>query len=102
MIVVRLADARNGDALGEVHAAAWEAAYAPMFQSDFATCSVESRRGRWHQRIAGGTGSILVAELDGRRQALAFACRRRPDWVSQRFTASTRTPSHGVAVSLPR
>ena len=40
MIVVRPAEARDGDSLGEIHAAAWEAAYAPMFQPDFATCGV--------------------------------------------------------------
>ncbi|HZE51099.1 MAG TPA: GNAT family N-acetyltransferase [Jatrophihabitantaceae bacterium] len=72
MIQVRPAEARDGDALGEIHAAAWEAAYAPMFQPDFAARAVESRRGRWHQRIAEGTGSILVAELDGRPLVLSF------------------------------
>jgi len=43
-----------------------------MFQPDFAARAVESRRGRWHQRIAEGTGSILVAELDGRPLVLSF------------------------------
>ena len=101
MIVVRPAEARDGDSLGEIHAAAWEAAYAPMFQPDFATCGVESRRGRWHQRLAGGTGSILVAELDGQRQALSLCLSSSTDRVSQRSTAAPRTPSHVVAVSLP-
>lgn len=73
MIQVRPAEAHDGDALGEIHAAAWEAAYAPMFQPDFAARAVESRRGRWHQRIAEGTGSILIAELDDRPLALSFS-----------------------------
>lgn len=72
MIQVRPAEARDGDALGEIHAAAWEAAYAPMFQPDFAARAVESRRGRWHQRIAEGTDSVLIAELDGRPLVLSF------------------------------
>ncbi len=72
MIRVRPAEARDGEALGEIHAAAWEAAYAPMFQADFAARAVESRRGRWHQRIAEGTGSVLLAELDGRPLALSY------------------------------
>jgi RimJ/RimL family protein N-acetyltransferase len=72
VIKVRPADARDGDALGEVHAAAWEAAYAPLFQPDFAAREVENRRGRWHQRIAEGTSVILLAELDGRPLALSY------------------------------
>ena len=62
----------DGAALGEIHAAAWEAAYAPLFQPDFAARAVEGSRGRWHQRIAEGTGSILIAELDCRPLALSF------------------------------
>ncbi len=72
MIKVRPAGARDGDALGEVHAAAWAVAYAPMFQPDFAAREVESRRGRWHQRIAESTSLILLAELDGRPLALSY------------------------------
>jgi len=78
MIQVRVAEARDGDALGEVHAAAWKAAYAPMFQPDFAARAVESRRGRWHQRIAEGAGPILLAELDDRPLALSFCMPSSP------------------------
>ncbi len=66
MILVRPAESRDGDALGEIHAAAWEAAYAPLFESGFAAQAVDSRRGRWHQRIAESAGSILLAELNHR------------------------------------
>jgi len=78
MIQVRVAEARDGDALGEVHAAAWKAAYAPMFQPEFAAHAVESRRGRWHQRIAEGAGPILLAELDDRPLALSFCMPSSP------------------------
>lgn len=72
MIKVRPAETRDGGVLGEIHAAAWEAAYAPMFQPEFAARAIESRRRRWHSRIADGAGSILIAELDGRPLALSF------------------------------
>lgn len=81
VIKVRPAEASDGDALGEIHATSWEAAYAPLFQADFAARAVESRRGRWHQRVAEGTGSVLLAELDGRPLALSFCVpsSTRPD-----------------------
>ena len=74
-----------------------------MFQPDFATCAVESRRGLWHQRIAGGTGSILVAELDGRRQALSFCLSSStPPGLAEiySFYAHPVASGSGVAASL--
>jgi RimJ/RimL family protein N-acetyltransferase len=75
--VIEVRDARpeDGDALGEIHAAAWEVSHAPFFQPEFAAQAVQSRRTRWHQRIAEGTGTILVAVVDGRPLAL---CLLRP------------------------
>ncbi|MFI0366434.1 GNAT family N-acetyltransferase [Actinomadura sp. 1N219] len=72
MIEVRPARPEDGDALGEIHAASWEASHAPFFQTEFAAQAAESRRTRWHERIAEGTGTILLAELDGRPLALSF------------------------------
>jgi GNAT superfamily N-acetyltransferase len=72
MIEVRRARPEDGDALGEIHAASWEASHGPFFQPDFAAKSVKDRRTRWHERIAEGTGTILVAERDGRPLALSF------------------------------
>lgn len=72
MIKVRPAVAGDGEALGEVHAAAWEVAYAPMFQPGFAAREVQSRRGRWHERIAEATSVTLLAEVDGRPLALSY------------------------------
>ncbi|GGX23179.1 GNAT family N-acetyltransferase [Streptomyces chryseus] len=71
MIDVRRAGPDDGDVLGEIHAAAWEVAYAPFFEKEFAAGAVESRRVRWHKRIAEGTGTILLAVLDGRPLALS-------------------------------
>ncbi|MFG2296058.1 GNAT family N-acetyltransferase [Streptomyces sp. NPDC048603] len=71
MIGVRRAGAGDGDVLGEIHAAAWEKVYAPFFESGFAVREVRSRRTRWHERVAGGTAEILIAELDGRPLALS-------------------------------
>jgi GNAT superfamily N-acetyltransferase len=72
MIEVRSARPEDGDALGEIHAASWEASHAPFFQPEFAAHAVQSRRTRWHERIAEGTGTILLAEVDGRPLALSF------------------------------
>ena len=72
MIEVRSAEPGDADALGEIHAAAWAAAYASFFDPEFAARSVRDRRTRWQQRIADDPGSILVALLDGRPLALSF------------------------------
>jgi len=78
MIEVRAAEVRDADALGEVHAESWKAAYGSLFQPDFTARSVESRRERWHQRIADGVGPILLAELDHRPLALSFSVPSSP------------------------
>ncbi|GAA3057190.1 GNAT family N-acetyltransferase [Actinokineospora globicatena] len=61
----------DGDAIGEVHAASWEAVYAPLFSPEFGAEGVVSRRSRWHARIAEGVGVLLVASRGGR--VLAFS-----------------------------
>ncbi|MEU8825333.1 GNAT family N-acetyltransferase [Streptomyces sp. NPDC048636] len=71
MFTVRRADAQDGEALGEIHAAAWEAAYAPFFDPEFAARAVRSRRMRWHERIAEGTATILLAEYESRPLAMS-------------------------------
>lgn len=71
MFEFRSAGPDDGDVLGEIHAAAWEAAYAPFFEPEFAARAVRSRRTGWHERIARGIGTILLAELDGRPLALS-------------------------------
>ncbi|MFF3013753.1 GNAT family N-acetyltransferase [Streptomyces sp. NPDC057939] len=71
MIECRRARADDGDVLGEIHAAAWERTYAPFFEAKFAARAVESRRTRWHERVARATPEILVAELGDRPQALS-------------------------------
>ncbi|MET9961361.1 GNAT family N-acetyltransferase [Streptomyces sp. NPDC006326] len=72
MIEIRRAAPGDGEALGEIHAAAWEAAYAPFFEPSFAARAVRSRRTRWHERITDGPTTILLALLDGRPGALSF------------------------------
>ncbi|MDK9500390.1 GNAT family N-acetyltransferase [Streptomyces katrae] len=73
MIVVRAAGPGDGDALGEIHAAAWEAAYAPFFAPEFAAEGVRSRRTRWHARLAEDPRTLLLAEADGRPLAMSWS-----------------------------
>ncbi|OLZ68709.1 GNAT family N-acetyltransferase [Streptomyces amritsarensis] len=70
---VRRASPGDGDVLGEIHAAAWEAAYAPFFDPEFAAEGIRSRRTRWHERVEPGPrgDTVLVAEHDGRPLALS-------------------------------
>jgi RimJ/RimL family protein N-acetyltransferase len=73
MIDVRVAQVEDADALGEIHAASWAAAYAPFFAPEFARRNIEDRRhGRWPKRLADGLGSVLLAEVDGRPRALSW------------------------------
>lgn len=71
MIEVRPATPADGDVLGEIHAAAWAAAYAPFFAEDFAAQAVEDRRTRWHDLLADTSGTVLLAAADGRPLALS-------------------------------
>ncbi|MFF8260495.1 GNAT family N-acetyltransferase [Streptomyces virginiae] len=68
---VRRACPYDGDVLGEIHAAAWEAAYAPYFDPGFAADGIASRRTRWHARLAQQDSTILLAEGDGRPVAMS-------------------------------
>lgn len=70
-MTVRAANAVDGEAIGVVHAASWEAAYAPMFAWEFADREIASRLTRWHERVADPTGLVLLAAVEGR--ALAFS-----------------------------
>lgn len=72
MITVRRAGQDDGGILGGIHAAAWEAAYAPFFDPEFAAQGVRSRRTRWHERLERQDGAtMLLAERDGRPLALS-------------------------------
>lgn len=52
--------------LGEIHAAAKEAAYAPFFEPKFAAGAIQDRRTRWREQVKVGAGTILLAVLDSR------------------------------------
>lgn len=73
MIEVRQASEDDGDALGEIHAASWEAAYAEFFDAVFAEQGVRDRRTRWHERTRATNGTILLGEVDGRPLALSYS-----------------------------
>ncbi|OEV07448.1 acetyltransferase [Streptomyces nanshensis] len=103
MIEVRGAGPGDGDVLGEIHAEAWRKAYAPFFEPEFAARAVQSRRGRWHARIADGRGTIQLAELDGRPLALSafLPSPTRPDLAEiASFYAHPDGWGSGVAAEL--
>lgn len=78
MIEIRQANAADGDALGEIHAAAWEAAYAPFFAEDFAVRAVQDRRTRWHRLIADAGLPVLLGAVDGRPLVLSYSVAAGP------------------------
>ncbi|MEV7556837.1 GNAT family N-acetyltransferase [Streptomyces sp. NPDC089795] len=88
MFTIHRAGPHDGDALGEIHAAAWEAAYAPFFDPEFAADGVRSRRTRWHDRVGRADTPILLAEHDGRPLALSA------------FRASTTRPGPAEILSF--
>ncbi|HEY7047123.1 MAG TPA: GNAT family N-acetyltransferase [Jatrophihabitantaceae bacterium] len=73
MIEIRPAGPGDAITLGEIHAAAWEAAYGRFFEPAFVAASVQSRRTRWSERLARPNGTILLAALDGRPLALSWS-----------------------------
>jgi GNAT superfamily N-acetyltransferase len=65
-LIIRDAEVADAQAIGEVHVASWQAAYAGLMPEDFlARLSVESRVASWGRRIGGNAGRVLVAEEDG-------------------------------------
>ncbi|GAA2332803.1 GNAT family N-acetyltransferase [Streptomyces cuspidosporus] len=100
MFTVRRAGPYDGDRLGEIHAAAWEAAYAPFFDPEFAARAVRSRRTRWHERIAQGAATILLAEHDRCPLALsAFAPSSTRPGLAEILTFYSHPDSWGSGVA---
>lgn len=65
-MTIRDAEVADAPAIGEVHVASWQAAYAGLMPDDFlARLSAESRAASWARRIGEGVGQVLVAEEDG-------------------------------------
>ncbi|MFI6639808.1 GNAT family N-acetyltransferase [Streptomyces sp. NPDC050504] len=62
----------DGDAVGEIHAEAWRAAYSGFFAPDFFASAVDERRHKWHGVLAEGRTTVLLAARDGR--PLAYSC----------------------------
>lgn len=101
MIEVRRAVPDDGDVLGEIHAAAWEAAYGPFFAPGFVAEAVRSRRTQWHERITNGPETILLATLESRPLALSYFFSSRPGRASLRSIASTAIPTAGGVAPRP-
>ncbi|KJK51083.1 acetyltransferase [Streptomyces sp. NRRL F-4428] len=103
---VRRAALHDGDVLGEIHAAAWAAAYAPFFDPGFAADGIASRRTRWHARLAQQDSTILLVEReDGRPVAMSVyrASSTRPGQAEiLSFYSHPDSWGSGAAASLMR
>ncbi|MFJ3964073.1 hypothetical protein [Streptomyces sp. NPDC090036] len=95
MFTVRRAGPYDGDVLGEIHAAAWEAAYAPFFDPGFAADGVRSRRTRWHERVGQADTPILLAEHEGRPLALTAFRASAPRSASAPVTSGRTAACRG-------
>ncbi|MET7331744.1 GNAT family N-acetyltransferase [Nonomuraea sp. NPDC005650] len=62
----------DGDAVGEIHAESWKAAYAGFFSPEFFDGAVSHRRGKWHGVLAEGKDTLMLAALDGRPLAFSY------------------------------
>ncbi len=72
-IDVRRATVADGDAVGQVHAASWGTAYAPLFSEDVAQEGIASRLTRWHERLAAGEGLVMLGFVGGRPLAISWS-----------------------------
>lgn len=64
--MIRPATVADAPAIGEIHVASWQAAYAGLMPDDFlARLSAEPRAASWARRIGENLGPVLVAEDDG-------------------------------------
>jgi GNAT superfamily N-acetyltransferase len=73
---VRSAVQADAGAIGEVHAAAWTAAYEHIFEPTFLARAADGRRVGWSQSLAGllvAPSLVFVAECDGRVVGFAHA-----------------------------
>ncbi|WP_410787287.1 GNAT family N-acetyltransferase [Kribbella sp. C-35] len=72
-ISARPATSADGAAVGEVHAASWGAAYAPLFTEDVAEEGIASRLTRWHARLAAGQGLVMLGFVGERPLAMSWS-----------------------------
>ncbi|WP_328999188.1 GNAT family N-acetyltransferase [Kribbella sp. NBC_00709] len=72
-ITARRATSDDGVAVGEIHAASWGAAYAPLFPEAVAQEGIESRKTRWHARLAGGEGLVMLGFVAERPLAMSWS-----------------------------
>ncbi|MFG1908383.1 GNAT family N-acetyltransferase [Kribbella sp. NPDC048928] len=72
-ISARLATPADGAAVGEIHAASWGAAYAPLFSEDVAQEGIASRLTRWHDRLRDGNGLVMIGYVGARPLAMSWS-----------------------------
>ncbi|GAA4586278.1 hypothetical protein GCM10023194_32080 [Planotetraspora phitsanulokensis] len=66
------AHAGDGDVVGEIHAESWKAAYMGFFSPEFFAEAVRRRRGKWHDVLARGEATAMLAAQDDRPLAFSY------------------------------
>lgn len=86
--------------VGEIHAASWAAAYAPLFPEAFARSGIESRLGRWHDRLAAGNGVVMLGYVGQRPLAMSWSLESetRPG-IAEIYSFYTHPDGWGSGVS---
>ncbi|GAA4557774.1 hypothetical protein GCM10023193_10560 [Planotetraspora kaengkrachanensis] len=58
--------------MGEIHAESWKAAYAGFFSPEFFAEAVRQRRGKWHDVLARGEATAVLAARGDRPLAFSY------------------------------
>jgi GNAT superfamily N-acetyltransferase len=100
-ITVRPATTEEGQTVGEIHAASWAAAYGPLFPEKVARSGIESRLGRWHERLASEKGLVMLGFVGGRPLAMSWSMpsETRPG-LAEIYSFYTHPDGWGSGVSM--
>ncbi|MBT2233213.1 GNAT family N-acetyltransferase [Nonomuraea sp. NEAU-A123] len=71
VITVHPAEPGGGDIAGEIHALSWSISHGPLCTPKVAAAGIEERCTKWHDILAEGVDTILLARLNERPGAFA-------------------------------
>ncbi|HZX05501.1 GNAT family N-acetyltransferase [Kribbella sp.] len=87
--------------MGEIHAASWGAAYGPLFSAEVAREGIESRLGRWYERLRVGSGLVMLGFVGERALAMSWSLpsETRPGYA-EIYSFYTHPDGWGSGVSV--